>query len=98
MSNNPTTKQRRMWSKVAAIGCMACLQDGIYTPCSIHHLKEYGYRNHDKVFGLCPTHHQHEFTVPGIPNRHKTPIEFTERYGTDQELFEKCMAIIQGEL
>lgn len=95
--NNPTAAQRRMWSQVAEIGCMACLQDGYHTQPEIHHVMELGgYRNHSKVFGLCPPHHKYTSAVPGILNRHKNPIEFAERFGTDQELHQKCMELIKG--
>jgi len=88
--SKPTAAQKRMWGRVFAAGCMACLQDGIFSFPEIHHVKEYGYRNHNKVYGLCPKHHKEVSAVKGVPNRHLNPIEFRDAYGSDQELFEKC--------
>jgi len=99
MSNNPTAAQRKVWGRIAEAGCMACLQNDYHTQPEIHHIMELGgYRNHDKVFGLCPPHHKMTSAVPGVPNRHRDKLEFAAEFGTDQELFEECMAIIQGEL
>ena len=84
-----------MWGKVFEVGCMACKQEGIFSFPEIHHVKEYGYRDHSKVYGLCPHHHKEVSAVKGIPNRHLAPIEFRELYGTDMELFEKCMKLIK---
>lgn len=93
MSNNPTAAQKRMWGKVFEVGCIACYMDEVFSFPEIHHAKEYGYRNHDKVYGLCPVHHKATSMEPGIPNRHGTPKAFIERYGTDQELFELCQKL-----
>lgn len=99
MSNNPTAAQRRTWNKVAEAGCMSCLQEGHHTQPEIHHVMELGgYRDHNKVFGLCPPHHKMTSAVPGVLNRHRDKLEFAAEYGTDQELFEKCMAIIREKL
>jgi len=94
MSKPPTAAQKRIWGLVFEVGCMACRQDGNFSFPQIHHVKEYGKRNHGKVFGICPPHHSPVCAVPGVPNRHLNPIEFREKYGTDQELFEKCQKLI----
>ena len=91
-----TAAQKRLAAKVCELGCMACRQDGFHTEPSCHHLKEYGNRNHDRIFGLCPAHHQGDQAVTGVPGRHLNPIEFRERYGTDQALFEECMSLIKN--
>lgn len=96
MSNRPTAAQQRMWNRVFDAGCVACRMNGKFTYPEIHHVKEYGYRNHDKVYGLCPVHHKATSMVKGIPNRHGTPKEFVEKFGTDQELFEQNQKYIEG--
>lgn len=97
MSKKATAAQLRMWGKVFEVGCIACLMEGNFSFPEIHHVKEYGYRNHDKVYGLCPIHHKATAMVKGVPNRHGTPKEFTEKYGTDQELFEDCQRRLRGK-
>lgn len=94
MSNNPTAKQKAMWNKVAENGCMACLQNGFHTQPEIHHWREYGYKDHDLVFGLCPRHHSIVRSVVGVLNRHKDKLEFQDEFGTDKELYLKCMKMI----
>jgi hypothetical protein len=91
MSKTPTAQQKRMWGMVFSNGCMACQKDGRFSFPEIHHFRLYGYRDHSKVFGLCPIHHKEVCAVPGIPNRHLNPVEFCQKYGTDEELFTLCM-------
>jgi hypothetical protein len=87
MSNNPTAKQRRLWGKIAALGCLPCFIDGTEdTPAGISHKHAPGYRDHDMVFPACPIHHLEQHAVDGIPNRHKNPIEFKNKYGDDDYL------------
>lgn len=92
----PTAAQKRRFDQVVRIGCMACLCDGFHTEPEIHHGGKHGYRDHDFTFGLCPVHHKPTSAKPGIPNRHANPIEFKQRYGTDEELFEQCQQILRG--
>jgi hypothetical protein len=97
MSKNPTAQQKRMWGRVFENGCMACQKECRFSFPQIHHWRPYGYRDHSKIFGLCPAHHSAVCAVPGIPNRHLTPVEFAKKYGTDEELFKLCMEQI-GEV
>ena len=95
MSNNATVAQRRRMARVAELGCIACRHDGYFgTPAEIHHCKDHGYRNHKKVCSLCPVHHKPTSSIPGILNRHLNPIEFAEKYGTDEELHRKTCALL----
>lgn len=94
----PTAKQRRTWNKIAALGCLPCLLDGISgTEATISHSHGYGYRDHDKVYPACPVHHLEQHAVDGIPNRHKNPIEFREKYGTDDLLVEIALKLIKED-
>lgn len=94
MSRTKQEEERRQ--KIYELGCIACRIDGKgYVPCSEHHLKDGScYRDNMKTFGICLAHHQIEFAVPGVPNRHKNAKEFAEVYGTDQELLEYTNRII----
>jgi hypothetical protein len=95
----PTREQLNKWGLVLGLGCMACRKDGKFTFGEIHHSRhEYGNRNHDLIFSLCPVHHRPTSGITGIPNRHGNPKEFSAKYGTDKELFEKCMELIKGGL
>jgi len=89
--SRPTAAHKRLWNRVFSAGCMACLQDGKFSFPEIHHWREYGYRDHSRVFGLCPGHHRPTAAVQGVPSRHGQPVEFREKFGTDEDLFNKCM-------
>ena len=54
MAKAPTAAQRRMWDKVASMGCLVC-----GGPATIHHLftGAGGRKNHDRVAPLCYWHH-----------------------------------------
>jgi len=92
--SQPTAAQKRLWGSVFQVGCMACRQDGVFSFPEIHHWREYGYRDHSKVLGLCPPHHRPTAAIPGVLNRHGNPIEFAAKYGTDEELHKECMKVI----
>lgn len=81
-------------NRVAALGCVACLMDGVEgTPAVIHHSRlrpdgtAYGAgvrAPHAEVAPLCPPHHRGG--VKGVPGRHSDEAEFTARYGDDLHL------------
>lgn len=81
----PMTKaQKRVADKIAALGCIVCVNEGLgETPCQIHHCETGagGRRDHDKIIGLCDFHHN------GAEGVHKLsrPI-WQEKYGTEQQL------------
>lgn len=92
-----TAHHERLWSRVAEIGCLPCLIDGNPgTPATISHCHDHGYRDHNRVYPACPIHHLEQHAVDGIPNRHKNPREFAERYGTDEELYRMCLNLLRG--
>ena len=98
MSNKPTAAQRRRWSKIADLGCLPCRIDGNEgTPATISHAHEHGYRDHDRVYPSCPGHHLATSAIAGMPNRHKTPLSFFNKYGTDAELV-NMTRILLGEV
>jgi hypothetical protein len=93
MSNQPTAAQRRKWGKLAGIGCICCRKDGNEgTPAEIHHIKDHGNHNHDRVLPLCLKHHNERNNL--VPCIHHNRIEFIDRYGTPDELLAECMELI----
>jgi len=94
--SKPTAANKRLFGKVFEVGCMACRQHGIFSFPEVHHYREYGKRDHSKVFGLCPPHHRPTAAIVGVPNRHGNPVEFAKKYGTDKELFSECMGVISN--
>jgi len=93
--SRPTAADRRHWRKISLIGCIACvIEREIYTPAEIHHIKDYGYHNHKKVLPLCPPHHRPTAGIKGVLSIHGQPKEFRNKFGSDEELFERCMQII----
>ena len=94
MANNPTAAQKRFWGKVFEVGCIPCHLEGKFSFPEIHHVKKHGRRDHSLVYGCCPAHHRPTAGVTGVMNRHGNPKEFSEKYGTDAELYRKCMELI----
>jgi hypothetical protein len=93
--NKSTAAQKRAFSKAVEFGCLPCYLDGNPgTPAGISHCHEAGYRNHNCFWPSCEAHHLEQHAVPGIPNRHKNPIEFRDKYGTDAELSALCVELI----
>jgi hypothetical protein len=91
----PNAAQQRKWGRVFGLGCMACLQEGKFTFGEIHHARhEYGNRNHNLVFSLCPAHHRPTAAISGVLSRHGDVRKFREKYGGDKELYEKCMELL----
>jgi hypothetical protein len=84
----PTKAEKAHMSKVASLGCQACLKIGYEdTPCEIHHLREgagAGQRSsHYRVIGLCPSHHR-----TGPDSFHGNREIFISQFGTELDLFE----------
>jgi len=83
------------WDKVASIGCIACLQDGIHNDyVSIHHIDGRTKPGaHYKVLPLCGPHHQTGGeTAPAI---HPYKARFEAKYGTQAELLNIVKGLIQ---
>jgi len=48
-------------SEVAAIGCIVCRRQGVYSPATIHHVRKLATSKKRKlapIIPLCPAHHQ----------------------------------------
>ena len=97
MSNQPTAADKRRFSKLVEVGCVACKLEGmVYTYPQIHHARiGTSRRDHQRTFGVCGIHHLATSAVPGIPNRHGSPKDFRETYGTDDELLTYVNGLIK---
>lgn len=83
-----TSAERRHLSRVAQLGCIVCLREGLgETPCEIHHprsLAGMGQKaSHFNAIGLCPTHHR---TGGHGVALHAGQRTWEARFGTEAEL------------
>lgn len=98
--SNPTEKEKSHWSRVASIGCIACLIDGNFNPVvSIHHTDGRTKPGaHMKVLPLCASHHQdgtgNDKSAVAI---HPWKARFHELYGTQDDLLKMVEEILNGE-
>lgn len=86
-SRTPTKADRALWDKLAATGCIACRQDGIFNPhVSIHHLEGRSKEGcHEKVIAICGPHHQQDDSS-GVWAVHPNKFRFESEYGSQYEL------------
>lgn len=95
-----TKEEKRHLNAVASLGCIACRQDGFYdTPAEIHHVRSgvgKGQRaSHYEAIGLCPAHHRGTHH-PAVVSIHLAKRDFINQYGTERELLEKVLALLEG--
>lgn len=90
-----TKEQKRWWDMLAnQVGCIACRSGhGRFNDyCSIHHVdgrtKPHA---HWYVLPLCELHHQ--VGGEGVALHHNK-ARFTDRYGTEDELLQKCCLVL----
>ncbi len=92
MKGTPVTDaEKKLHDKIAAMGCVACRQEGIFNPhVSIHHV--YGRTRpncHMHVLPLCEPHHQDNGTAIAV---HPFKTRFEARYGKQDDLVEQQWA------
>jgi hypothetical protein len=88
--SNPTKSDKKYWSAVASLGCIACIKDGYRNPfVSIHHIDGRTKPGaHRKVLPLCAGHHQ-DGTNTNCQNMiavHPYKARFEEKYGKQEDL------------
>lgn len=93
-----TKAEKLHLNKVAALGCIACYQQGTPgTPAEIHHPRAgtgAGRRaSHFDAIGLCPMHHRGTAGL-SVPSIHGSKNAFIEAFGTEAELLELTKALI----
>lgn len=85
----PTKQQLAIWDEMREIGCILCGASP-----HIHHIETgMGRRkNHDRCIPLCHNHHQGKEGIHTLGRKAWQAI-----YGTEQELHEKVMQLINGQ-
>lgn len=85
-----TAAEKAYQDKIAAVGCIACLHDGIYNPhVSLHHIAgRTAPGSHYKILPLCGFHHQQD-DRSGVIAVHPNRARFEQEYGRQTELLEE---------
>ncbi len=92
-SRTPTKLEREWMNRIADLGCVACKQDGIESPASVHHIIQGNRRlGHLYSIGLCYPHHQGDGRQ--VPSVHYTKRTFVQRYGTELELLAELQVVL----
>ena len=94
---NPTKSEKAYWADLAQyIGCIACFIDGQPNfEVSIHHCDGRTKPGaHKKVLPLCARHHQ--TGGEEAPSIHPWKSRFESRYGTQEELMDKCNEMLKS--
>lgn len=92
----PNASEKRFHDLLASVvGCIACRQEGMFTPrISIHHIDGRTKPDaHWLVLSLCGPHHQ-DAGIPGVCAVHPWKTRFEARYGTQRELLRECLEIL----
>ena len=94
-------------ARVRALGCIACMIDGVAAAAEIHHVTEAGRRlGHYSVLPLCAWHHRAESeTGQGKrmaacwfgPSLAVSKSEFAGRYGSERELLVQVERMIGND-
>ena len=93
-----TTEIKKLWSKIAAVGCIACRKDGVFNDfVSIHHIDGRTKPGaHMNVLPLCAGHHQdgtgNDKSMIAI---HPWIARFESRYGSQNELYIEVMELVR---
>lgn len=87
-------EEKEHYKRLHEIGCIVCLREGFgYTEPHIHHVKIYtglALRSHfSQAIPLCPEHHL------GNLGFHSGKKTFEERYGTQQELLNNVLELLE---
>ena len=92
-----TAAEKLLWTRLAALGCVACKKDGNFnTHVSIHHVDGRTKPGcHQLVLPLCAGHHQdgtgEDKTLIAV---HPWKARFEARYGTQVELMDECAQLL----
>lgn len=93
-----SVEEKRLWNKLAELGCIACIKDGRYQPhVSIHHIDGRTKPDcHKLVLPLCAGHHQDGAGADkSLIAVHPWKARFERRYGSQLELLAQCMELIR---
>ncbi|APC43937.1 hypothetical protein P19250A_0052 [Methylophilaceae phage P19250A] len=92
--------EKKHYEKLFKIGCIVCRNLGFgYSAPHIHHIRHgvgLSQRSHWSLsIPLCPNHHQHGGYGIALHSGQKT---FEKKYGTESELLQQTLTILEGEL
>ena len=93
-----TADEKALWYRLAALGCVACMREGVFEPdVSIHHVDGRTKPGcHQQVLPLCASHHQDGTGKnPHYIAVHPWKARFEARFGTQQELMAHCAVLIE---
>lgn len=93
-----TAAEKELWSRLAALGCIACMREGVFEPdVSIHHVDGRTKPDcHKQVLPLCASHHQEGTGKnPHYIAVHPWKARFEARFGTQKELMAHCAVLIE---
>nr|WP_314626871.1 Ref family recombination enhancement nuclease [uncultured Janthinobacterium sp.] len=96
-----TAAEKLLWTRLAALGCVACKKDGNFnTHVSIHHVDGRTKPGcHQFVLPLCAGHHQdgtgEDKTLIAV---HPWKARFEARYGSQAELMAACTLALNKQL
>lgn len=92
----PTKAEREWMNAITGLGCIVCwVHKGCQTPAMPHHID--GKTKPDAHFNtipLCHLHHQGGADCHEYVSRHPYKARFEQRYGTEQELLQKCKEML----
>ena len=94
-----TTSEKSLQDRIAQLGCIACLKDGVFNDqVSIHHINgRTKPEAHTKVLPLCAGHHQDGTGYAGLIAVHPWKKRFEQRYGGQYVLLDEVMRMINDQ-
>jgi len=95
-----TASEKEFWDRLAALGCAACMREGVFEPdVSIHHVDGRTKPGcHMLVLPLCASHHQDGTGKnPHYIAVHPWKARFEARFGTQVEMIMRCAELL-GEV
>lgn len=94
-----TKDEKALQDRIASLGCIACLKDGVHNPVvSIHHIDGRTKQGaHTKVLPLCAGHHQDGTGIPGLIAVHPWKKRFEQTYGNQYDLLDEVMKLINDQ-
>tara|TARA_R110000824_G_scaffold152552_2_gene323808 strand:- start:88 stop:399 length:312 start_codon:yes stop_codon:yes gene_type:complete len=91
-----TLAEKKHMRKVAELNCIVCRKNGYEgTPAELHHISSgvMGRKSDNfSVIPLCPYHHRNS-----DESYHRNPLYFSQKFGTQSELLELTLDLLQKE-
>lgn len=93
-----TADEREQWDRLAGLGCIACMRDGVHQPVvSIHHIDGRTKPGcHKLVLPLCAGHHQQGTGEnKELVAVHPYKARFEALYGSQEYLMQLCAKMLE---